>query len=130
MVQPAFVQGTGVIGIGWPWTPTGPEFQSDIDLVESKMALVVSTHVGAHKMEPGFGADLVSLVFENILVLKSLASLSVRTALGTWLPEVSVRSIDVSEDPLVEGAVLVEIGYEYLGQAQSLGVSLGGSPGV
>lgn len=130
MVQPAFAQGSGVIGIGWPWPSTGPVSQTGLDLIESKIGLVVATFVGTHKMEPGFGSDVISLVFENILVLSSLASISIRNALSQWLPEVEVRDVRAGEDPLLQGSVLIEVDYVYLGQEQSLGVTLGGSPGV
>jgi phage baseplate assembly protein W len=117
MAQSAFLYGFTQTGIGWPWSPTGPQSMSDIELVKAKIGLVLFTPLGAHKMEPTFGSNLLALVFENRgPILRSMADLEIRGALGQWLPEVRVMSVTLTEDDDIEGLVTIDVNYEYLGQ--------------
>ena len=81
------------------------------------MRLVLFTFIGAHKMEPTFGSNLIKLVFENSgRPLQIMAEMEIMQTLGVWLPDVLVTDVRVTEDQRVEGLVTVDVDYEYLGQ--------------
>lgn len=117
MADPAYISGEGAIGISWPWSPSGPQAASGIDLVEAKIRLVILTFVGIHKMEPTFGSTVLALVFENRgPLLRTAASTEIRNALSTWVPDIEVDLVTISDDPDVEGGVIIDVDYSYLGQ--------------
>jgi len=117
MTEPAYINGVGATGIAWPWSSTGPQAAMGIDLVESKISLVIFTFVGVHKMEPTFGSTVLSLVFESIgPIMRTAASIEIRNALATWVPDVEVDSVRILDDEDVEGGVIIEVDYIYLGQ--------------
>lgn len=120
MTAPAYSQGVAVIGSKWPWSTTGPQNASEIDLVNAKIRLVLFTFKGTHKMEPGFGSTLLKLVFENRgMLLQAMAEIEIRNALGQWLPDVRIYSITVTDDRsgrTQEGLVTIDVVYEWLGQ--------------
>lgn len=117
MADPAFISGNGAVGIAWPWSPSGPQAAYGIELVESKIGVVVLTFVGIHKMEPSFGSTVLALVFENRgPVLRTAASIEIKNALTTWVPDIEVDLVKVTDDPDVEGGVIIDVDYTYLGQ--------------
>jgi len=117
MTEPAYINGTGATGIAWPWSSTGPQAVTGTDLVEAKISLVIFTFVGVHKMEPTFGSTVLSLVFENIgPIMRTAASIEIRNALATWVPDVEVDGVRILDDEDVEGGVIIEVDYIYLGQ--------------
>lgn len=116
-IDPAYLQGATTTGIAFPWSPQGPQAATDSALVKSKMRLVLFTFIGAHKMEPTFGSNLIKLVFENSgRPLQIMAEMEIMQTLGVWLPDVLVTDVRVTEDQRVEGLVTVDVDYEYLGQ--------------
>jgi len=120
MVQPAFIRGPVVLGTGWPWSATGPQTATDIELVQAKITLILFTPLGSHKMEPTFGSNVIGLVFENRgPIMQASADLEIRGALAAWLPDVQVISVVVTEDDDIEGLVTIDVNYLYLGQPQT-----------
>lgn len=122
MAESAYNQGVGVIGVVWPWSTTGPQAASGLELIESKMKFALFTQKGTHKMEPTFGSNLIALVFENRgSVLAKIAEIEIRNTLSTWVPEVRVLVVNVVDDRnVVEGLVTIEVEYLYLGQQNTL----------
>jgi phage baseplate assembly protein W len=127
MADPAFSQGVGIVGVQFPWSPTGPQASTGIELVNAKIQLVLFTILQGHKMEPTFGSNLMRLVFENIAAVEQLARIEIQTALSVWLPEVSILGIGVEQDELIEGAVNVRVDYLYQGQRNTLEQNVPGS---
>lgn len=121
----AYFQGAGVTGIVWPWSSTGPQFASDIDLVESQIQTVLFVFIQEHKMEPTFGSNLMELVFETMgRPLESLALLSIRKTLSVWVPYVSVLGVTVTPSELTEGLVTIDVDYVYQGQKHTSSVAV------
>jgi len=120
MTAPAYSQGVAIIGCSWPWSATGPQNATEIDLVNAKIRLVLFTFKGSHKMDPTFGSVLLAIVFENQgPVLAAMADIEIKNALGQWLPDVKILSTTVTDgrsgiEP--EGLVTIDIKYEWLGQ--------------
>jgi len=120
MANPAYLEGAISTGIQWPWNPTGPAASVDLDLVKSKINLALFTFIGAHKMEPTFGSNLLELVFENRgKPLEVLADMEIRETLALWVPDVQVLSVRVAESNTTEGLVTIDVDYEYLGEPNS-----------
>lgn len=118
MADPSQRQGPGVVGVSWPWSATGPQGVSDIELINSKISLVLFTFRGTHKMEPTFGSTLLSLVFESRgPILAQMADVEIRNSLETWISEIRIlKTKMVDERDTFEGLVTIEVDYEYLGQ--------------
>ena len=115
--DPAYLQGATTTGISWPWSESGPQAATDSDLVKAKMQIVLFTFLGAHKMEPTFGSNLIRLVFENRgRPLQIMAEMEIAQTLGVWLPDVLVTNVTINEDERIDGLVTIDVDYEYLGQ--------------
>lgn len=121
----AYVQGAGVTGITWPWSSTGPQFASDIDLVDTQIKTALFVFVSEHKMEPTFGSNLMELVFETMgRPLESMALLEVRKTLSAWVPYVSVLNVTVTPSTTTEGLVTIDVDYVYQGQQHTTSVTV------
>jgi phage baseplate assembly protein W len=120
MTQPAYSQGVAITGTAWPWSPTGPQNATELDLINSKIRLILFTFKGTHKMEPTFGSILLALVFENRgPVLATMADIEIKNALSQWLPDVRVEEVIVTDErttAVPEGFVNIDVKYEWLGQ--------------
>ncbi len=130
MANSAYIQGAGISGIVWPWNPTGPQFAYDIDLVDSQIKNALFTIVGEHKMEPTFGSNLMTLVFETMgRPIESLALLEIRKTLSRWVPYVSIISVLVSYSDKVDGLVTIDVDYMYQGQQHTSTVNITSTSG-
>ena len=119
--QPAYAQGVPIVGIAWPWTSAGPAAAWEIDLINSKIDLILFTLKGAYKMNPTFGSNLIALLFNNRgLALNVALDIEIRQSLGTWLPSVRIlgtRVTDARTGSEPEGLVTLDVDYEWLGQS-------------
>ena len=77
------------------------EFQinSDIIVLESSVKMLLLTAKGDRVMEPDYGTNIRSLLFEsNIPSLDSLIREEIVTAFSTWEPRVDLTSMSVTHD--------------------------------
>jgi phage baseplate assembly protein W len=98
---PMRVDHTGAIAM-----TTGAE---DID---RSIVMVISTAKGERLMRPQFGCTIWDQMFDpiNANTLGRMAQ-GVRDALAQWEPRVEVDDVVVSDDPLNDGRVLIDITY-------------------
>jgi len=106
---------SGVIGVNWPWNKF-PEFIENTDVIDTALRDIIFTMLGERKMNPTFGSQTITIVFENRgLMLETLSKREISIALAQHLPSVKVLNIDVEEPEKDTEPVTITVTYEYLG---------------
>lgn len=87
-----------------------PAAAGDADLIKQSLIQIIQTGRGERVMRPNFGSGAMSFVFEpNDIMLQTLISSDIGSAIATWEPRVLVRNIIVTKDG--DDQVLVTINY-------------------
>lgn len=88
-------------------------FTSDIKKIwQDRVVLVVMTLIGERVMRPNFGTNARRATFENDPQAITLIQHEVQAGFSKWLPELSLKSVDVSIDT-VESILNVTVSYSY-----------------
>lgn len=104
------------LGSGWAF-PIKPfagkvAMRSDADLIEQSIGLILSTGKGERVMEPEFGCDLKTMVFEaNNEQTIHLAAYAVEAALRKWEPRIKVTAVTGRQAPGDAATLLISIDY-------------------
>ena len=81
--------------------------------IEQAIRIVLETAPGERVMRPEFGCHIHELVFAPYdAATEGLAIYYVEEALLRWEPRIDVQRVNVSRDPIQEGAMLIEIQYQ------------------
>ena len=111
----SFMQTSGVTGVAWPWSKS-PQWVENNQVIDQAIRDVIFTRRGERKMNPDFGSDAISTVFENKgFMLEALAKRTISLALAQHLPTVQLLNIDVSEGETDNDPVTITVDYVYLG---------------
>lgn len=104
-VNPLDLQGNIAIGVSLPFNgPSGRPFNSTYstkDQIKSNVINLLLTNRGERIMNPNFGADLKSTLFEGMTEnLIPIIQDKISAAFSIYVPQVSINNIDVifSED--------------------------------
>ena len=65
-----------------------------------RIVTLLSTNVGQRPMTPTYGVDWSTSLFENDNNFRAAVNQAIRVAIATWIPEVTVLSINISNDEL------------------------------
>ena len=106
------------LGKGWSFPPT---FDKDSGMVEMRSGLVdiqeslwilLSTRLGERIMQPKYGCQLDELQFENLnrTTITYISEL-IRTAILYHEPRIEVEKIEIEEEGLIAGKVLIKLSY-------------------
>ncbi|WP_339712397.1 GPW/gp25 family protein [Cyclobacterium amurskyense] len=106
------------LGKGWSFPPT---FDKDSGMVEMRSGLVdiqeslwilLSTRLGERVMQPKYGCQLDELQFENLnrTTITYISEL-IRTAILYHEPRIEVEKIEIEEEGLIAGKVLIKLSY-------------------
>jgi len=103
------------IGIGLPLVDDGSTFfkinYTTSDQTKTNIRNLLLTSKGERIMFPTFGCDLRRSLFEeNQLAIERIEK-SIKDALNKWLPEVSVKKIDVYQSNINDHLILIELFY-------------------
>lgn len=80
--------------------------------IEQSIRIVLETMPGERVMRPDFGCRMWELVFApRDPTTEGLLIHYVEQALARWEPRIEVSEVKVSDDPVQDGAVLIEINY-------------------
>ena len=71
-------------------TTTGQE-----KIYQDRVLTLLSTTVGERPMRATYGTDIASALFETQGDAEKAAETAIRTAMRTWLPEVTIERIDL-----------------------------------
>ncbi|WP_339921854.1 GPW/gp25 family protein [uncultured Cyclobacterium sp.] len=106
------------LGKGWSFPPT---FDKDSEMVEMRSGLIdiqeslwilLSTRLGERVMQPKYGCQLDELQFENLnrTIITYISEL-IRTAILYHEPRIEVEKIEITEEELIAGKVLIKLSY-------------------
>lgn len=107
-----------IIGRGWAFPPQigaqgGIALTHKRNEIEQAIHIILSTSPGERVMRPSFGCRLYDIVFApNNSHTAAQAQRYVQEALGMWEPRITVRNVNVSQDPQQANCLLIEIEYE------------------
>jgi len=102
-IDPLDLQKNIAIGVSLPFNGPGVfnKTYSTKDQIKSNVINLLLTNRGERIMNPNFGADIKDLLFEGMTDnLKSVIQDRITTSFTTYIPQASIRNIDVvfSED--------------------------------
>ncbi|AKP53913.1 GPW/gp25 family protein [Cyclobacterium amurskyense] len=106
------------LGKGWSFPPT---FDKDSGMVEMRSGsvdiqeslwILLSTRLGERVMQPKYGCQLDELQFENLnrTTITYISEL-IRTAILYHEPRIEVEKIEIEEEGLIAGKVLIKLSY-------------------
>jgi hypothetical protein len=102
-VNPLDLQGNIAIGVSLPFNgPSGPfnSTYSTKDQIKSNLINLLLTNKGERVMNPEFGADLGTVLFEGITEdTSSLIKTLIRTNVNLFVPEVILTDIIIDSSP-------------------------------
>jgi len=98
--------------ISYPFTfdPFGVVFTTEdqTKIYQDRILTLLSTAVGERPMRPTYGTNVAKAMFENQTDAVTAVDAAIRSAIETWIPEVTIEAINISSfDP--NGAVGVEV---------------------
>jgi phage baseplate assembly protein W len=81
--------------------------------IAQAIRIILETAPGERVMRPEFGCRIHELVFApHDMTTEALLVQYVEEALSRWEPRIDLREVNISADPLQDGAVLVEVKYQ------------------
>ncbi len=106
------------LGTGWSFPPAFDnhlakvKMLSDEEDIRSSLEILLTTRLGERVMQPGYGCNLDTLLFESLTTtLKTYISDLITTAILYHEPRIKLNSIDMSESNDMEGLVLIKLEY-------------------
>lgn len=73
-----------------------------LDTVKADVVNLLLTVKGERPMQPNFGADIQSLLFENIIDgIDSIIERNIQQAIDFWMPYINLQEIKVNTSPEV-----------------------------
>lgn len=110
------------LGTGWSFPPQfldstqGIKMSSDDDDIAESIYILLSTTPGERIMNPEYGCDLHSQVFNNInTTTKTIIEDLISTAILYFEPRISLISIDIDDSGQSEGRLDIHLSYEVKG---------------
>src|ERR671931_1371800 len=80
--------------------------------VDQAIQLILGTAPGERPMRPEFGCGVHDFVFDTIdAATVGRLETEIRTALDRWEPRIEVQTVDFDLDQMIDGQLLVHIGY-------------------
>jgi hypothetical protein len=109
---------TDFLGRGWSFPPGFSKETREVNLLEgeedirSSLEILLSTRQGERIMQPAYGCDLTPLLFEPVTAsLKTEIADKIRTAILYHEPRIEVLKIELKDDQVTEGIVLIHVEY-------------------
>lgn len=65
-------------------------------IYQDRVLTLLSTTVGERPMRANYGTDIASALFETQGDAKKAAEIAIRTAMKTWLPDVTLEEINIA----------------------------------
>ncbi|MBD3628900.1 GPW/gp25 family protein [Cyclobacterium sp.] len=106
------------LGTGWSFPPAfndkseSVEMSSGVTDIQESLWILLSTRLGERVMQPKYGCQLDELQFSplNRTTITYVSEL-IRTAILYHEPRIEVEKIDITEEEMVEGKVLIHLTY-------------------
>jgi uncharacterized protein len=111
-------QQTNFLGRGWGFPPTFNRDLRGVEMLEkeadirSSLEVLLSTALGERIMLPNYGCNMDELLFESLdTTTKTIITDKIETAILYHEPRINVEKIELKDDQILEGIVLIEIEY-------------------
>lgn len=106
------------LGTGWSFPPTFDKIAKAVVMVRDEedikqsLEIILSTKLGERIMQPDFGCNLIDFVFGEVdsTFLVDMQQ-EISNALTVQEPRIDVDVIDINQDPLTPGLLLININY-------------------
>jgi phage baseplate assembly protein W len=106
------------LGRGWSFPPSfkkelmGVEMTEKEEDIKKSLHILLTTTVGERIMQPRYGCNMEELLFESLnTTTKTFIKDKVQTAILYFEPRIDVTKIELNENNLLEGEILIEIEY-------------------
>jgi phage baseplate assembly protein W len=106
------------LGRGWSFPPNFDRVAGGVDLTEREedidrsLQILLTTTAGERVMEPKYGCNLESLLFEPMdTATQTFIKDKIKTAILFFEPRINATGIDLDTDRLTEGLLLIRIEY-------------------
>lgn len=113
---------SAVKAIAYPFTLDGKgkvlSTNSTAKIYLDRVLTLLSTNINQRPISQDYGTDIGTALFENDNDITQAASSAIREAMTTWLPEVKVNNIIVSE-PDEEGVAGIQLDLVFPNQVSS-----------
>ncbi|MDO6436866.1 GPW/gp25 family protein [Cyclobacterium sp. 1_MG-2023] len=106
------------LGKGWSFPPVFEKDSASVKMstglidIQESLWILLSTRLGERVMQPKYGCQLEELQFENLnrTTITYISEL-IRTAILYHEPRIEVEKIEILEEELVSGKVLIKLNY-------------------
>ena len=106
------------LGKGWSFPPTFDKDSASVKMssglidIQESLWILLSTRLGERVMQPKYGCQLDELQFENLnrTTITYISEL-MRTAILYHEPRIEVEKIEIFEEEMVSGKVLIKLNY-------------------
>ena len=105
------------LGRGWNFPPTftkgiGVEMLEGEDDIQSSLKILLSTRIGERIMEPEFGCNTDSMIFEIMNTgFQTFMQKQIKEAILLYEPRIDLQSVDLITQNDVDGLVLISVDY-------------------
>jgi uncharacterized protein len=106
------------LGTGWSFPPSFDKnmskvsMLSDEDDIRSSLHILLTTRLGERVMQPTYGCNLDTLVFESLTsTFKSYIRDLVKTAILYHEPRIKLNKVDLDDSRDLEGVILISVDY-------------------
>lgn len=108
------------LGTGWGFPPEFHKFNGELEVkmvteeldVKESLNILMSTRIGERVMQPTYGCDLNTMVFDSIneSTVTEIKDVIERAVLF-FEPRITLHNIDVNTEAAYEGRLLIQLNY-------------------
>lgn len=118
-----FMEDRSFLGRGWSFPPTFSKNSNQVELtsdevdIHKSLQILLSTTIGERFLQPGYGCNLDSFVFEPMnATIQTSIKITVKNAIQLFEPRIKLLSIDLDATFFInDGRVDINIDYEIAG---------------
>jgi phage baseplate assembly protein W len=106
------------LGTGWSFPPSFNKnlkkvvMLSDEEDIQSSLHILLTTRLGERVMQPTYGCNLDTLVFESLTsTFKSYIRDLVKTAILYHEPRIKLNKVELDDSRDLEGVILISVDY-------------------
>ena len=105
------------LGRGWSFPPTfikglGVQMLDGEDDIQSSLQILLSTSIGERVMQPDYGCNTDSMIFESITTgFQTYMQNLIKNAILLYEPRIDLKTVDLLTQNISDGLILISIDY-------------------
>jgi uncharacterized protein len=106
------------IGVGWSFPPRFDKQKRKVEMlkdeadIKSSLEILLSTRIGERIMQPLYGCNLDTMVFEGInLTMKTYLKELITSAILYYEPRIHLDSVEIDDSNQNEGVLMIILNY-------------------